>query len=406
MVWINTVPEGAEVFLNGEKSGKTPLQIESLEAGQYSLRIEKDKTSPIDTQFVLEEGDQITFPNFILRRELSLSSIPEGASIFLNNEPYSAVTPALVPIPLTDTVDIRLEHPRASGALRISGFNVSSGKFKADNKDLWKYNYDKDQELPEITGRFQKNVRISSKPQGANIYLADQDEPVGQTPDNVMMSFGENRIRLVKSGFEDKIRLVNIDKDFQGSLFYELYREVAVTAVAASNPRGGDIGAKITRIESEGRISESTDKTPITLSLTGVEHRIYLSKNGYVDTSFVIGVNQSDLRAVMRKEGEVVNEEELMAETEEETEKAVLVFFFKDDDTDEPLEGVNILAERKDDRRKVHLGTTDEFGRFSVQLDAGKYKLIAEKDGYKGWDDGKSIDQNKEYRIEEELERR
>ncbi|NIS17383.1 MAG: carboxypeptidase regulatory-like domain-containing protein [candidate division Zixibacteria bacterium] len=210
----------------------------------------------------------------------------------------------------------------------------------------------------------------------------------------------------MKSGFEDKIRLVNIDKDFQGSLFYELYREVAVTAVAASNPRGGDIGAKITRIESEGRISESTDKTPITLSLTGVEHRIYLSKNGYVDTSFVIGVNQSDLRAVMRKEGEVVNEEELMAETEEETEKAVLVFFFKDDDTDEPLEGVNILAERKDDRRKVHLGTTDEFGRFSVQLDAGKYKLIAEKDGYKGWDDGKSIDQNKEYRIEEELERR
>ncbi|HEQ99572.1 MAG TPA: PEGA domain-containing protein [candidate division Zixibacteria bacterium] len=404
-VWINSVPEGAVVFLNGEKSGKTPLQINQLDAGQYNLRIEMDKASPIDTQFVLKEGDQITFPNFVLKREARINSIPQGASIFVDNNLYPAVTPALVPIPLTDSVDIRLEHEKASGALRLAGFNVSSGDFKTDNEGLWDYSYNKENELPEITGRFRKNIKISSKPQGADIYLEDQDEPVGQTPDNVMIPFGQARIRLVKSGFEDKVRLVDIDENFQGSLFYELYREVAVTAVAASNPKGGDIGARITKIESEGRLSESADKTPINLLLTGVEHRIYLSKRDYIDTSFVIGVNQTELKAVMRKVGEEEDEGEPVEEPEEVMEKAMLIFVFKDDDSDEPLEGVNILAERKDDRKRIYLGTTNEFGQLAVQLEAGKYKLIADKDGYKGWDDGKSIKENNEYKIEEELKR-
>ncbi|MBD3217398.1 MAG: PEGA domain-containing protein [candidate division Zixibacteria bacterium] len=405
-LWINSVPEGAEVYLNQERAGKTPLQLNQLEAGQYSLRIEMDKASTIDTQFVYEEGEQITFPNFILKREAYINSIPQGASIVVNNKPVESATPALVMLPLEDSVNIRLEHDNASAPIKLAGFKASSGDFEADDEDLWTYNYNRENELPEITGRFQKKIKISSKPQGADIYLNGRNEPVGQTPGNVLIPFGENRLRLVKSGFEDKVRTINIREDFQGSLFYELYREVSVRAVSSSDPKSSDIGARITKIESEGRVSESSDQTPIDLLLTGVEHKIYLSKPGYIDTSFVIGVNQTELKAVMRKIEEEKEEEEERPQPEEDVDKGILIFVFKDDDSDEPLGGVDVIAERKDDKKRILLGTTNEYGRLSVQLEVGKYKFMAAKVGYEDWDEGQHIKKNREYKYEEELERK
>ncbi len=68
-VWINSVPEGATVYINDERSGKTPLQLNNIDDGSYKMRIEMADADVIDTQFVLENGEQITFPNFIMTRQ-------------------------------------------------------------------------------------------------------------------------------------------------------------------------------------------------------------------------------------------------------------------------------------------------------------------------------------------------
>jgi serine/threonine protein kinase len=404
-VWINSVPEGATIYLNDERSGKTPLQLNNIEDGTYKMRLEMADADVIDTQFVLASGGQITFPNFILTRQTYISSVPPGAKIFVDQKPIDGVTPQLVKLPIKDSVNIRLEHPNAENPLQISDFKTYDGTFKAENADLWTYSYNKENNLNELVGRFLKTVKISSKPQGADVYLNDSSEPIGQTPGDIQIPFGESKLRLAKSGFEDKIRTINISENFEGSLFYELYRTVRIHAVSASNPDGTDIAANITKIESEGRVSPSSDKTPIDLLLTGVEHRIYLRKSGYADTSFIVGVNQSELKAVMRSLAKEPEREQI-AQEEEDVDHGIVIFFFKDNKDDQPLADVDVIAENREDKKRIHLGTTNEYGRLSLNLAVGKYKFIASKDGYKDWDDDKTIKKNKEYKFEKELKRK
>ncbi len=407
-VWINSVPEGAKVTINGEDYGKTPLQITEMDDGQYSMLLEMDDADPVDTTFTLASGDQITFPNFMMRKQAYIQSVPQDAMIFIDGKETGKTTPALVALPIGDSVDIRLEHANAINPITLKNFHVATGKFNEENNSFWSYNYNEENDLPGITGRFLKEVTISSKPQGAKVYINDKKEPAGRTPEKVMIPFGVSQIRLVKAGFLDKERTVEITENFEGSLFYEMFREVSIKAVARDNQNGDDINANIYRIESEGRVSQINEQTPLDLQMTGVEHRVFFRKDGYVDTSFVVGVTQNELKAVMRKESD--REEEKQQEEERQpdrdlSELAILIFVVVDDKNNDPLEGVDIMAEEKSDRERIHLGKTNEYGRHSVYIRPGKWMFIASKDGYKRWDDGKSIKKQKEYKFEIELER-
>jgi hypothetical protein len=136
-----------------------------------------------------------------------------------------------------------------------------------------------------------------------------------------------------------------------------------------------------------------------------VEHRIYLRKSGYADTSFIVGVNQSELKAVMRSLA-IEPEGEQIAQEEEDVDHGIVIFYFKDNKDDQPLADVDVIAENREDKKRIHLGTTNEYGRLSLNLAVGKYKFIASKDGYKDWDDDKTIKKNKEYKFEKELKRK
>jgi len=53
---IQTVPEGAQVFINGELKGETRLHIEALAEGNYDLRIEKEGYMPLTQKFDIEKA--------------------------------------------------------------------------------------------------------------------------------------------------------------------------------------------------------------------------------------------------------------------------------------------------------------------------------------------------------------
>lgn len=403
-VWINSEPEGAEVLLNGQIYGKTPLQLADITDGEYNLRLALDSGNFIDTQFVLEEEEQIVFPNFIFTKEIYINSDPQGAAIFVDNIDQGMTTPALIGVPIGDIIDIKLKHDMGKYPLVLSDFSIESGEFRKDRKSHWDYDAETQDGWPELIGRFQRDVSISSMPQGADIYIGDSSEPIGQTPGEFVMPFGATRLRLVKPGFEDKVRTVNINAQFQGSLFYKLYREVTVSAVSVADLRGPDIGASIYRIESEGEVADISEKTPAKLSLTGVEHKIYLKKDGFLDTSYVIGVNQTELKAVLSKKDDK-SKPDVIAEEEDDSEKGILIFEFIDKKSKEPIAGVDVIAERKSDRKKILLGTSNEYGRLSVKLEEGKYNLLSSKEGYEEWDDGEKIKKNREYKYKVKLKK-
>jgi serine/threonine protein kinase len=403
-VWINSVPEGADVFLNDQNYGLTPLQVIDIADGDYTLRISLANADIIDTQFTLEENDQLTFPNFIMSRILYVNSIPQGASIFIDNHDINQTTPALVKISIADSVDIKLEHTNETMPVVLTSFSIVKGTFDAVDNSYWDFSKAVNNNQYELIGRFVKEVTISSKPQGADIYIANATEPANQTPSNVMLPYGSTTLRLVKSGFKDKVRTVNINEEFAGSLFYEMFREVSVTAVASDNPNGPDLAATIYQVESEGKKSPSTDKTPINLLLTGIEHKIYLKKDGYYDSTFIVGVSQTELKAVLRRKTSEIPKEPVVVE--KKSNEGSLIFIFKDKKSSAPISGVDVIAERKSDKERIHLGSSNASGRLTVNIEEGKYKFISNKDGYKDWDKGKTVKKGKEYKFTNKLKRK
>ena len=84
----------------------------------------------------------------------------------------------------------------------------------------------------------------------------------------------------------------------------------------------------------------------------------------------------------------------------------ITLFIFTDNKTDQPIEGVDVIAERRSDKKRIHLGSTNSSGRLGVFIEEGKYKFISNKDGYKNWDKKKTVKKNNEYKFSEELKRK
>lgn len=85
---IETQPTGATVFINGRLVGKSPVRIEGLEGGSYSVRIEKEDFASLSKPVVLGWG--ITHLNETLPQRgvgiLKIAIDPVGAEVLLDGE--------------------------------------------------------------------------------------------------------------------------------------------------------------------------------------------------------------------------------------------------------------------------------------------------------------------------------
>ncbi len=85
---VDSNPEGATVYLNGKNKGITPVKIEDLDAGDYTLTVEKDGFAPYTEKITVSKGETVV-RNITLKKaitELSIDSEPEGAELYLNGK--------------------------------------------------------------------------------------------------------------------------------------------------------------------------------------------------------------------------------------------------------------------------------------------------------------------------------
>jgi len=92
---IRSVPDGAEVVLDGEVAGHTPLSIPRKPSGTYTLQIRHPFHKSWDGEAVVRDGEDaevqaLLEPNF---GTLQVVSQPPGAQISLNGEPTGQTTP-------------------------------------------------------------------------------------------------------------------------------------------------------------------------------------------------------------------------------------------------------------------------------------------------------------------------
>lgn len=86
-VVLDTSPSGALITFGGKEIGKTPVTLQHLAPGRYSLRIVSDGYQPMEKQVELRQNEALDLGTITLSRAkaaLDIASTPAGAKVFQN----------------------------------------------------------------------------------------------------------------------------------------------------------------------------------------------------------------------------------------------------------------------------------------------------------------------------------
>jgi len=186
---VRSDPPGASVFIDGVRhTDPTPTEIEDVTAGEkHKIRVEKRGFKPW-SEIVEPEPDKSLPIEARLERlvgAIVVRSDPPGASVFIDGQEVSGLTPIELPhVSADETHEIQVKKKGYETA-------VQTITLKADER----------RELPfELKQALSGGVRISSIPPGAKIYL--NGTYMGDTPTSLSdLSPGKHTVKLVKEGY-------------------------------------------------------------------------------------------------------------------------------------------------------------------------------------------------------------
>ncbi len=333
---INTVPQGAEVKIR-ELSAlelETPAKLLNYPAFPYSIEIAKNRYKPIDTILTIHPLETITHNITLVPvwGDLIIDVQPPDAEIYIDGEFFGTGSQELISEQSgiktgTHTVTaIRDKYHSSEKTVEITrgnngtlefnlrpktgylGIDVSpadaqvmiNGKLietlpYADSILIGTYNISINQEGYKSINRtieltenqrtdlfeemeHTRQVRITSEPSGAAIYL--RDEYLGATPENIVLVYGTNSLTLKKENFEDLEKPVEVTEStdqFQFELQPAKYHITINTS-----PKGAKVYLN----------NRLTDVTPLNLKVRYGTYRVKLEKYGYfrkrktIDVSF------------------------------------------------------------------------------------------------------------------------
>jgi len=180
---------------NGRSVGKcqTPCSLNDLAPARYSLQIQKDGYSPLQTAVEVKSGQTHDLKLHLeaIQRGLSVSSQPPGADIFINGSKQSGQTPTLLPL-APGAYDI---------VLRIPGYQAYSNHVQV--KDGIQTTLD-----VKLNEKAQGKVawaEVKTVPSGAEI-LVDGTSSEQVSPARVQIPAGNHTITLKLKGFQSGVR--------------------------------------------------------------------------------------------------------------------------------------------------------------------------------------------------------
>jgi diacylglycerol kinase family enzyme len=176
---VITEPFNAQVFLDGEPEGSTPLTIDNLLIGRYTLTIKKAGYANLSKSVEITENEN-TEVNEILTdgKELTILTNPSGAEVSVDGK-FAGTSP------LTTALTYGKHEITA-----VSG-DMEQKKTVAIDKS----------HAGEITIHLQKQIKITSVPPGAEVYI--DDELKGTTPIALSLENRTQVIELKKNGYKE-----------------------------------------------------------------------------------------------------------------------------------------------------------------------------------------------------------
>jgi uncharacterized protein (TIGR02145 family) len=89
---VNTQPEqGADVFVDGEKRGQSPLTLEKMRSGEHTVRVMKTLYLPADKKATVNDAQVVTL-NITMQPNFAALTFHAGGDIYVNDEFKAAGT--------------------------------------------------------------------------------------------------------------------------------------------------------------------------------------------------------------------------------------------------------------------------------------------------------------------------
>lgn len=190
---IETTPsDGAEVYIDGERFGQTPLRlIGALKTGRHDLRLEHPLFDTVEETVIVIPGKTVKISKMMKRAfaAVEISSRPEKAEVRLNGRRIG-VTPIKTGIPAGERIKLSLRHPETEESIHY--LTASKNDSKSFLFDL-----------------IEKPAKLSfySFPDGADVFL--DGEKIGTTPLRAYSAdAGSHAVAVEKDGFEYERRTV------------------------------------------------------------------------------------------------------------------------------------------------------------------------------------------------------
>jgi formylglycine-generating enzyme required for sulfatase activity len=202
---------GANVFLDGEAAGKTPVTLREIAVGNHKVRVEAQRYLPLEQQVDIEGRDRDQQLEVTLQpawAEISVSSEPSGAEIMVDDE-------------VVGTTPMTAEIIQGKRQLRV----------RLDGYKTWQQDLTvtagKAQNIADI--KLQKAdaiVALTTTPSGANVTVDGEFQ--GLSPIKMALSPGKaHTISMFKQGYGAATRQVTVNSGDRRSLQVALDAELA-----------------------------------------------------------------------------------------------------------------------------------------------------------------------------------
>lgn len=236
---ISSEPAGAEVTVNGIVKGQTPLRVTEVPRGRATVKFRLDGFAEEVRELAINAGDVQMLPIVLkgLPGTLQLTSVPEGARFYVNNEAKGR-GPLSIPglKPGEYTVRAELEgYGTMMKTVRIDNGQSASEEFRMSN----------------VMGR----IEVRSSPVGAQVFLdgklcgvTKSKDPSAEFSDilpieNVME--GEHTLVLKMEGFADKTSHPKVKSEQTAKYHNQRLRRIFTPDVEIVTARGNYQGVLI-----------------------------------------------------------------------------------------------------------------------------------------------------------------
>ncbi|MBN2685479.1 MAG: PEGA domain-containing protein [Pontiellaceae bacterium] len=338
---VETTPEGAEVYVDGNAVGTTPCTVGSLAEGSYAVEIRKRGYESSYANLFLAKGESKNLKMELkpITGLLQAISNPEGAEVLIDGVSKGTTPLLLTDLPLgeyrlefqirdrflprtkeirlVDRSPVRVEveldsrmacltvgsspagaeilvygEPKGTTPMIVEDIVPGTAEVRVEMKGY--IPFVKEMAFAESTA-YEINPVLEALPSGLSVYSLPpgaavfvDNEAVGETPLTLSdLEGGVHEVQVTLAGYAGQTKVINLQPSVNDSISFELVKDSGILMLT-TEPAGVDVYVDGTLYATtKSQAGSNVLSVPLQVLLkAGSAHKIQLYKDGFVSVSF------------------------------------------------------------------------------------------------------------------------